>query len=61
MIVPFYDEELKDYLGTSITKKTLCKVGCHVWVWTSYGTGHPQGYLNCDCGMYQKCQEKDDA
>ena len=53
-------EKLDDYLGVFITKKTLCTVGCHMWVWTSGFGSKPPRFLRCDCGMYTYQNYHDD-
>ena len=38
--------------GLPIVKRTLCSVGCHVFVWQSSTTdGQPDPLLACNCGL----------
>ena len=54
-------EMLEDYKDVNILKKTMCNIGCHVWVWTTNTTEteNPSGGLLCDCGMYRHDEVND--
>lgn len=43
--------------GLPIHKKTQCKVGCHIFVWT----GPAPKNLTCDCGLleYAETEQED--
>jgi hypothetical protein len=50
--------------GMAIQRRTLCKVGGHVWTWASSGTGDTDGphpSLRCECGLLSYGQLKEDT
>ena len=40
-------------LGQPITKRTICRVGGHAFIWNATSGGlEPSELVSCDCGAY---------